>query len=116
MQIPEDPELCIHFKHAGYAKVGTQSDIRDQRYRNVRYGTEVRRVRHYIGNRNKLLSDISYPTPTFVNHRSAVLRHQILAIKVVSSKPVGENIIARNLVGSFGVVYKFYISEYPILI
>jgi hypothetical protein len=36
-------------------------------YRNVRYRTEVRRVWHHIGYRNKLLSDIRYPTPLLKN-------------------------------------------------
>ncbi len=31
-------------------------------YRNFRYRTEESRVRHYIGYRNKLFSDIQYPT------------------------------------------------------
>jgi hypothetical protein len=44
-------------------------------YRNVRYQTEVRKVRHYVGYRNKLLSDIWYPTSLFENPRSAVVRY-----------------------------------------
>ncbi len=54
-------------------------------YRNVRYRTEERRVRHYIGYQNKLLSDIRYPTFTFVNPCSAVESCRIFVMKVMGS-------------------------------
>ncbi len=56
-------------------------------YRNVLYRTEERRVRHYIGFRNKLLFNIRYLTKSVLNHRSAVVSYQIFWMKVVGSKP-----------------------------
>ncbi len=58
-------------------------------YLNVRYRTEYRRVQHYIGYRNKLLSYIPYPTLKFVNPRSAVVRsyehdRKAMSLKLVS--------------------------------
>jgi hypothetical protein len=57
-------------------------------YRNVRYRSEERRVRHYVGYRNKLLSDFWHPTSKCANPRSAVVRRQILDMKSVGLKPV----------------------------
>jgi hypothetical protein len=73
-------------------------------YRNVRYRTEERRVRHYIGYRNKLLSDIRYPTLTFVNPCSAVVSCRIFGMKVVGSKPERKLIWKINLLGTLGNV------------
>jgi hypothetical protein len=57
-------------------------------YHIVRYRTEERRVRHYIGYRNKLLSDIRYLTWRFVNSRCPEVRCWILDMKTMGSKPV----------------------------
>ncbi len=58
----------------------------------------MRRVRHYIRYRNKVLSDIQYLTLLFVNSCSAVVRHQIDVVTVGRSQC---NIIII-LIGSFG--------------
>jgi hypothetical protein len=71
-------------------------------YRNVRYRTEELKVQHYVGYRNKLLSDIRYPTSIFGNPRSAVVCWQILVMKVVSLKPVWKMKCLFNLLGSIG--------------
>ncbi len=71
-------------------------------YRNVRYRTEDLKVRHYIGYRNKLLSDIRYPTLLYGNPRSAVVGCLVLVMKVVSSKPVRKIICQLNLLESTG--------------
>jgi hypothetical protein len=83
--------------HPMVCKVGTQSDIRDQRYQN-----EELRIPHYIGYWNKLLSDIRYPTSTFVNPCSAVVSCQILVMEVVGSKPERQLMGQINLLGSLG--------------
>jgi hypothetical protein len=71
-------------------------------YRNVRYRTEELKVRHYIGYRNKLLSNIRHSTSTFGNPRSAVVSCQILVTKVISSKPVRKMMCQFNLLWSIG--------------
>ncbi len=71
-------------------------------YRIVRYRTEERRVRHYIGYRNKLLTDIRYPTILFVNSCSAVVGCQIFVMKVLSSNPERNMMSQINLLGSLG--------------
>ncbi len=71
-------------------------------YRNVRYRTEELKVRHYIGYRNKLLSDIRYPTSILGNPRNAVISCQILIMKVESSKSVRRMKRQFNLLGSIG--------------
>ncbi len=71
-------------------------------YRNVRYRTEERRVRHYIRYWNELLSDIRYPTSTFVNPRSVVVSCQIIVMKVVRSKLGRKMKCQINLLGSLG--------------
>ncbi len=81
--------------------MGTQSDIRDQRYRNVRYQTEERRVRHYIGYWNKLLCDIRYPTSTFVYPGSAVVVCQV-RLEGPEFETRAEMISQFNLQGSLG--------------
>ncbi len=70
-------------------------------YRNVRYRTEVRIVRHYIGYLKKVMSDIRYPTLMFVNSRSAVVRQQILDMTLVRNQ-WHTNIINRISIESFG--------------
>jgi hypothetical protein len=69
-------------------------------YRNVRYQTDERRVRYYIGYRNKPLSDIQYPTSTFVNPRSAVVSCQIFVMKDVGLKPERKMVCQIILLGS----------------
>ncbi len=71
-------------------------------YRNVWYRTKERRVRHYTGYRNKLLSDIRYPTLTLENPRSAVLSFQILVLKVVGSQAERKIVCKIILLGSLG--------------
>jgi hypothetical protein len=68
-------------------------------YRNVRYRTEERRVRNYIGYRNKLLSDIQYPN---INLCSAVVSCQMLGMEVRRSKPVRKLMGLIILLGSIG--------------
>ncbi len=83
----------IHFLHPTHTVGGHSvwypwSAISDWAwYRNVRYRTEERKVWHYIGYRNKLLSDIQYPTLTFENPSSSVVSCQTLVRKIVSSQP-----------------------------
>jgi hypothetical protein len=71
-------------------------------YRKVRYRTEELNVRHYIGYRNKLLSNIRYPTLLFGNPRSAVVSCLPLLMKVVNSKPVRKIMYQVYLLGSIG--------------
>ncbi len=82
-------------------------------YRNVRYRTEVRRVRHYIGYWNKLLSDIWYLTTIFVNPRSAVVIQRIFHMKTVDSNPVWHNYYYQNFPW---VIWEWFInSRYRII-
>ncbi len=71
-------------------------------YRNVRYRTEEHRVRHYIGYRNNLFSDIRYPTSMFVNLYSEVVSCLVLFMKVVGSKPkrtiMGQNNLLEMII------------------
>ncbi len=85
----------------GHSVRYTRSAISDWAwYRNVRYRTEERRVRHNIEYRNKLLSDIRYPT--FIIPRSAVVSYQTIVRKVVGLKP-GRKIMRHIfLLGSLG--------------
>jgi hypothetical protein len=50
------------------------------------YRTEVRRVRHYIGYRNKILSDIQYPTLILMYSCSAMVNRSILDLTAAGSK------------------------------
>ncbi len=80
-------------------------------YRNVRYLTEVRRVRYYIRYRNKLLSDIRYPTSIFVNPRSAVVWCLNIDIQTVGSIQESWIIIDRIFLGSIGNDLSIFTNE-----
>jgi hypothetical protein len=71
-------------------------------YRKVRYRTEELNVRHYIGYRNKHLSNIRYPILQFGNPRSAVVSCLPLLMKIVSSKPVRKIMYQFYLLGPIG--------------
>ncbi len=92
----------VKFHRWALTPISVISDIGLSLISNVRYRTEELKVRHYIGYRNKLLSDIRYPTLLYWNPRSAVVSCLVLVKKVVSSKPVRKMICQLNLLGSIG--------------
>ncbi len=73
-------------------------------YRNVRYRTEKRRVRHYIGYWNEVLSDIRYPT--LVNPRGAVVSCQLL-VRRSRVETREENYVLHFVTG---VIWKLFIN------
>jgi hypothetical protein len=95
--------ICVVYIIGGHSVRYPWSAISDWAwYRNVRCRTEECRVRHYIGYRNKFLSDIRYPTSTSVYPRSAVVDCQIHVMKVISSKSERKLISQFNLLGTLG--------------
>ncbi len=90
--------------------MGTQSDIRDQRYRtepdigtsDIGLKSAESDIISDIGINFCPISDIRYPTSTSVYPRSAVVDCQIHVMKVISSKSERKSISQFNLLGTLG--------------